>query len=295
MLRILRRIPGRGRAAAARLDPRGAFDRRPYTLEMPPDSDAVTAGRHLVAVALEGLGLEPREAFAALRELGIAGVQWPAMRGGLRPRELDASGRRDLQSTLRRHELSMSGVDLWIPPEHFGDPSRVDRAVAAVEESIRFAAEFGRCPVSLRLPAAPGDAEASQETAFAAIGAIAERHGVAIADHAVPIAKREGIAIGLDPVAWLAAGHDPAAIAIEHGGAIAAARLADLDRGGLRTPVGDAIEGRLDVVRYRVGLEVAGVRRLVVIDPRQWSDPIAGVRRSAAAWTEAGRPAGWSG
>lgn len=262
---------------------------------MPPDSDAVTAGRHLVAVALEGLGLEPRDAFATLRELGVAGVQWPATRSGLRPKDLDASGRRDLQSTLRRHELAMSGVDLWIPPEHFGDPSRVDRAVAAVEESIRFAAEFGRCPISLRLPAVAAEGEASHESVFEAIGAIAERHGVPIADHAVPAAKRESIAMGLDPVAWLAAGHDPAAVAIEHAGAVAAARLADLDRGGLRAPVGDPIEGRVDVVRYRVGLEVAGYRRLVVIDPRQWSDPIAGVRRSAAAWTEAGRPAGWSG
>ena len=258
------------------------------------ESDAASAGRHLVAVAFEGLGLEPREAFATLRELGISGVQWPAMRAGLRPRDLDASGRRDLQSTLRRHELSMSGVDLWIPPEHFGDAGRVDRVVSAVEESVRFAAQFGRCPVSLRLPGAPAEGEAGHESVFASLAAIAERHGVAIADHAVPVTKRDSIAMGVDPVAWLAAGHDPAAIAIEHAGAIAAARLADLDRGGLRSPVGDPSQGRLDVVRYRVGLEVAGVRALVVIDHRQWSDPIAGVRRSAEAWTEAGRPAGWS-
>lgn len=267
---------------------------RPYTSPMPSDSDAVSAGRHLVAVALDGLGLEPRDAFATLHELGIAGVQWPATRSGLRPRDLDASGRRDLQSTLRRHELSLSGVDLWIPSEHFGDPGRVDRAVAAVEESVRFAAEFGRCPVSLRLPGSGPEGAARDESVFAAIGVIAERHGVPIADHAVPIVKRESIAMGLDPVAWLAAGHDPAAVAIEHAGEIASARLADLDRGGLRVPVGDAIEGRVDLLRYRVALEVAGVRRLVVIDPRQWADPIAGVRRSAAAWSDAARPAGWS-
>ena len=137
------------------------------------ESDAASAGRHLVAVAFEGLGLEPREAFATLRELGISGVQWPAMRAGLRPRDLDASGRRDLQSTLRRHELSMSGVDLWIPPEHFGDAGRVDRVVSAVEESVRFAAQFGRCPVSLRLPGAPADGEAGHESVFASLAAIA--------------------------------------------------------------------------------------------------------------------------
>lgn len=249
-----------------------------------------------MAVALDGLGLEPREAFVALRAAGVSAVQWPAMAAGLRPRDLDASARRDLQSTLRRHELSMSGVDLWIPAEHFVERSRVDRAVAAVEEAVRFAAEFGRCPVSVRLPgpSAREDGEQGLESAISAIAAIADRHGVGLADHAVPSTPRESVRIGIDPVACLAAGSDPAAVAIEHSGEVAAARLADLDRGGLRSPAGDPREGRLDLLRYRVGLEVAGFRGLVAIDPRQWSDPLAGVRRSAIAWTEAGRPAGWS-
>jgi sugar phosphate isomerase/epimerase len=252
--------------------------------------------RHLVAVALDGLGLEPREALAALREAGVSAVQWPAMRSGLRPRDLDASARRDLISTLRRSELAMSGVDLWIPPEHFGDATRVDRAVAAVEESVRFAAEFGRCPVSMRLPraASPNEGDGGLGSALAALAGIADRHGVPLADHAVPVVASESWSIGLDPVALLAAGIDPAAAAMEHAGRLAAARLADLDRGGLRAPVGDPIEGRLDVVRYRIGLEVAGFGGLVVIDPRQWADPLAGVLRSARAWAEAGRPAGWS-
>lgn len=269
---------------------------RTYTPAMSPGSAEQSVERHLVAVALDGLALEPREALVALRASGVSAVQWPATRGGIRPRDLDASARRDLQSTLRRHELAMSGVDLWIPAEHFDDPTRVDRAVAAVEESVRFAAEFGRCPVSIRLPgtATSGAGEQGLESAISAIGAIAERHGVLLADHAVPTTRRESIRVGIDPVACLAAGTDPAAVAIEHAGDVAAARLADLDRAGLRSPVGDPAEGRLDLLRYRVGLEVAGLRGLVVIDPRQWSDPLAGVRRSAAAWTEAGRPAGWS-
>jgi sugar phosphate isomerase/epimerase len=259
-------------------------------------SNDSSSERHLVAVALDGLGLEPREAFAVLRDAGVSAVQWPAMRPGLRPRDLDASARRDLVSTLRRHELAMNGVDLWIPPEHFGEADRVDRAVAAVEESVRFAAEFGRCAVSMRLPraAATSPDDGGLGSVLAAVAGIAERHGVRLADHAVPVVSSESWSIGLDPVALLAAGIDPAAAAMEHAGRIAAARLADLDRGGLRAPVGDPIDGRLDVVRYRIGLEVAGFGGLVAIDPRQWADPLAGVRRAAGAWTDAGRPAGWS-
>ncbi len=252
-----------------------------------------TDERFEVAVAVETVALEIREALAWLGAIGIRGVQWPAMRSGVRPRDLDASGRRDLQATLRRQQLVMAGVDLWIPPEHFVDPTRVDRAVAAVEESLRFAAEFGRVPVSLRLPSASDADSESLASTVAALVAIADRLGVSLADHAEPSTPREGVAVGIDPVAVLAGGKDPCEAVFAAAGALAAARLADLDRGGLRSPLGESVgERRLDPVRYRVALEVAGFRGLVVIDPRQWRDPRGGVLQTARLWMEAGRPAG---
>lgn len=271
-----------------------------------------------LATAIEPLGLSAREAFAHLRRIGVRGVQWPAAAAGLRPRELDRGARRDLQAALRRLELELSGVDLPIPPEHFGQADRVDRAVAAAEEAIRFAAEFARVPVSMRLPTRSGREETASapettdsrrespkdrdpsrspshgetETAIAAVLAVADRHGVRLADETVPLSTsipdRELVGLGLDPVALLAAGVDPAAAALERGRDVAAARLGDLDAAGIRVPPGSG--GRLDVVRFRVALEIAGFEGFVVVDPRQWRDPLGGVATSVEVWREAGSP-----
>jgi hypothetical protein len=46
-------------------------------------------------------------------------------------------------------------------------------------------------------------------------------------------------------------------------------------------------ESRLDVLSYRVAVDVAGYRGLPVVDCRQWNDPRAGVLGSVAAWQRA--------
>lgn len=119
--------------------------------------------------------------------LGVRAVQLDATAAGLRPRELDRSARRDLAALLRRRELELSGLDLWLPGEHLIDPAHVDRAAGAIVAAIGLAAEIaplaggvaGRC-VSVMLPAKIG------RDVLAQIGAEAERQGVRLADHAWP-------------------------------------------------------------------------------------------------------------
>lgn len=249
-----------------------------------------------LAAAIEPLGGTAREAFVQLRRAEVQGVLWPTTVRGLRPRDLDRGARHDLEVVLRRLELELAAVELPIPPEHYALPEKVDRAVSAAGEAIRFAAEFGRVPVCMRLPdlgsgAAEVDREASQD-AIAAIVATADRFGVILSDERVPIADRssfgEVVGVGLDPVALLAGGIDPAAAALEHGRRLASARLADLDAAGVRLPPGEG--GRLDLMRYRVALELASWEGFVLIDPRQWRDPRSGVIGTVAAWREAGAP-----
>lgn len=240
-----------------------------------------------LAASFDSLGLPPREALEAIAARSVRGVQWSATMPGVRPRELDASARRDLRASLRRLGLVLVGIDLFIPPEHFRDATRVDRAVAAVEEAVRFAADFARVPVSLRLPR-----EAPE--AVAPLVAIAERAGVCLADHELPLGAAGDSAmlgVGLDPVALLAAGLDPAAAMLEQGAKVAVARLADLGRDGVRlAPRSSGGDGRLDLRRYRVAIEVAGKRPAVVIDPRQWRDPLDGIVETVAAWQAASVP-----
>jgi hypothetical protein len=77
------------------------------------------------------------------------------------------------------------------------------------------------------------------------------------------------------------------AFASRAGSRIVSARIVDLLRSGMRGPVGRSGESRLDVLSFRIALEMAGFRGLPVIDARQWVDPHAGVVASADAWGRA--------
>jgi sugar phosphate isomerase/epimerase len=216
--------------------------------------------------------------------LGFSSVQLSATQSGLRPRDLDQSARRDLLATLRRLELELAGVDLWIPPAHFLEAVHIDRAVGAMLSAIEFAADLGRVPVSVALPHEIND------EILEAISEAAHRHGAPIADHAIPTADSqrpqadsELLSVGIDPASWLAAGLDPSEGVVRAGDALQSARLCDLSSTGLRAPVGES-DGRLDVHAYRASLSVAGYRRPIVVDARQWADPWRGVERTAEMW-----------
>ncbi len=212
-------------------------------------------------------------------------VQLGASQPGMRPRDLDQSARRDLLATLRRRELEVAGLDLWVPPEHFLEDGTVDRAVGAVNVAIDMAGDLGRVPVSLTLPHVDGD-ELFDEV-LASLLDKATARGVALADHATAVSKprHELLCVGVDPAAHLAAGGDPAQVVSEHADRLVAARLSDLNTSGMRCGIGEH-GGRLDVTAYRVALSVAGYDRPVVVDARQWADPLSAVQRTAAVWAD---------
>ena len=229
-----------------------------------------------------------RQAFDQLQKLGFRAVQLTATQPGMRPRELDASARRDLISILRRRELSVAGLDLWIPPKHFLDAATADRAATAVQQAIELGADLGRVALSLSLPHlnASDSAAGQLKTIIDAIGAYGEKFGVAIANHATPQPRIEGsnIGVGIDPAAWLSQGKDPAAACLEHGDHLVSARLCDLWQSGLRGPIGNSREGQLDLTQYKVALSVTRYSAPIVIDARQWTDPWRGIEQTRAAW-----------
>lgn len=252
-----------------------------------------------LAPTLAALPGEPRRLFDRLVALGFRHVQLSATQPGLRPRELDGSARRDLIANLRRRELAVSGIDLWIPPSHFSNPAHVDRAVSAAVAGIKLAGDLGRCPVSVTLPAlnVGGDDEVNggesdtviTAEAVQAVVDAAHHAGVPLADHQVPVADRardELIGIGVDPAAWLAAGDDPAQAVHHHSDHLIAARLSDLLTTGLRGPIGTR-DGRLDVTSYHVALTIARYARPVILDARQWPDPWTGVETAVTYWRRA--------
>lgn len=234
-----------------------------------------------LAPGLAPLGAEPRAGLKRLASAGFRFVQVSVTTPGLRPRDLDESARRDLRATLRRLELSCSGLDAWVPAEHFLDPAKIDRAVQAISDAIELAASLDRCPVSVLLP--DTKANPAVRSALSALGERAHHFNVALANHAVDPTTDAEVMIGVDPAAHLAMNRDPAKAVLAGAARIASARLVDLTTTGLRAPIGQ-IDGRLDVAAYQVALDAAGYRRPVVVDARQWPDPWRGLEDTRRAW-----------
>lgn len=207
---------------------------------------------------------------------GARGVQIDATMAGVRPRELDRSGRRDLASLLRRVELVCTGVDVFVPPEHFASPQHADRAVSSVLGAIEMAADLAALSsgsIVTRLSRAAGAVsltlpDKTPPDVLAAIAAHASTCGVSVANFAWPIAEESGdgtIGVGLDPATAMAAGEDPIALAARLGKRLAGARLSDLAKGVGAGRVAPG-EGRLDVGAYMVTLATTGYTGAAVLD-----------------------------
>ncbi len=235
-----------------------------------------------LAPTLGPLGEEPRAALERLAAMGFRYVQLSATQSGLRPRELGRSARRDLLVRMRRLQMRISGLDLWIPPDHFLDPAHVDRAVDAVGATLQLAGDLERCPVSLELPRPVDDA--TLESVIDVISQQALRVGVQVADHAGPDAPLDHLGIGIDPAAQLSRDEDPAVAVTSSADRLVSARLCDLLTSGMRGPIGETQGARLDVLSYRVALSVCGYDRPVVVDARQWTQPWPGLTQTAQTW-----------
>ncbi len=243
------------------------------------------------------------------RGQGFRGVQLNAATPGVRPRDLDRSGRRDLAATLRRHDLICSGLDLWIPPEHFCDPAHADRAVASVLLALDLAHELamlaGGSVVSTaavaKRPTICVSLVLAPDTPADVVAVLADRSRArvgdrGIADHAWPARDMEtvplGIGIGIDPATLIMHGDDPATAAARLGSRIASARLTDAAKAGAVGVGGRVVPGSrggaLDVLAYTVGLATAGYRGMLVVDVRGLTGHAAAVRAALDAVTSGG-------
>ncbi len=230
-----------------------------------------------LSLALAGL-MSPtrlRDQVEWAASLGFRALQLNAAAPGTRPRELGRSARRDIAGMLRRNELSLSGIDLWIPPAHFLDPARADHAMSAVSEAIEFTSEMatligGNAVLSLALPA---DRDSSRGV-VRSLEDKCQSVGVRIADFTWPPAPLtealSPIGVGVDPAGIFAAGRaDPPAELLRLGGRLAAARLSDISSSGRVAPG----EGRLDLLSYVVAASTASGALPLVMDLRGFAEP----------------------
>ena len=253
-----------------------------------------------LATAAEPLPL--REALAWASAAGFAAVQLSATDPAMRPRDQSDSARRDLRATLARLELCCSGIDLFVPPGHFTDPALVGRAVEAVLATLRFAADLGLAPIVVPFPAA------TASDVRGALAAEASKLGVAIlvpigsalpetaADKQSEYPHERPFFPCIDCAAVLAEGARPedvvSRLASGSSGILGGVRVVDLLRSGMRGPILEPHESRLDVMALKVSLEIARhsgrFSGVPIFDARQWANPREGLERSLARWISAG-------
>ena len=265
-----------------------------YTHTVPPlthGSDlrlAPTLGP--VAIAMSA---SPKRAIQAIAGKGFQAIQLDATLPGLRPRELDTSARRDLASTLSRSGLALSGIDLFIPPDHFIDPEHQDRATEAACAACALAGEIGRVPVGLKLPiddlpnAVMEALLGASETAGVTLAVYADA-GADVLAQWIKRYETDQVVTGIDPAALLVRRDDPAAVVQACSERLGVARLSDAVRGqadGRRVSVGS---GDLDLLAYRVSIDLAPRRQgPVVLDLRGLANPLAAAAAGQAAWQQA--------
>ncbi len=240
-----------------------------------------------LAPTLAAFGNKPRAALDRLASLAFRAVQLSASQPGMRPRELDRSGRRDLLGLLRRLDINPAGLDLWIPEAHLRDPARIDRAVGAIEAAVELAADLGRASLSLLLPRRDESPDPIEQVLEAVIEK-SLRFGVPLADCEVPPSDRADVGVGIDPVIWLSNGRDPVDAVVAHADRVESVRLGDLTASGDRIAVGDGDQGQLDLGAYRGALVRCGYNAPVVVDVRSSGDPWRQLAEAAQAWQTAG-------
>lgn len=219
-----------------------------------------------------------REQITHAAGLGYRAVQLDATAPGVRARDLDRSGWRDLAALLRRLGLGLSGLDLWVPSSHFADPAKTDRAVGAVTQAVELASELSSCVGAVRDGTRVGAVvcvtlpENLPAGVRAHVESGANLCGVRIADHAWPVrATGEGaIGVGFDPAAVILAGADPVGELTRLKAPPWSARLNDLSSAGRIEP--GSREGKLDVPAYEAVLITKGYAGFLVVDLRGLAD-----------------------
>ncbi len=242
-----------------------------------------------IAIAVAGLparggapwGMTTPEAAAWIRDQRVRGLALDAARPDCRARELGRSARRDLAAMLRRTELELAGIDLFIPPEHYTDPLKSQRAFETVEQTAILAGELARLVggrsrplVSLTLPTSLPEHER------AGLTGVFEQHGVIGADHTPDTPHPSAwLGAGIDPAACFLANTDPASLAARPG--VVALRLSNLNATG-RCPV-NAEGGRLDLPAY-TGATLTSDLRWITADTRGCAEPARATRAALEAW-----------
>lgn len=250
---------------------------------------------------VRSMGGKVRKAVEHAAAAGFNAIQLDATLAGIRPRELDGRARKDLLALLARRGARPTGIDLFIPRQHYTDPQHVDRAMTATLAAIGLAADLGKLPLSLAIPV-----NKMPDELKTVLIETADSRGIRLAIHAedqldaliawITTVDLPALGAAIDPAALLARGKNPVDIAQQLGSKLTVARLSDVERGSSPDedePAGEAVRcpvgsGDLDVLAYRVAADLASNRAgPVVLDLRGLVNPLQSAAAAKKQWDDA--------
>ena len=193
----------------------------------------------------------------------------------------------ELAANLRVHLAAVGGARGVGVPVVVQCPDEIDATLVAVIES---AASREGVPVlqlgagtSVAFPAVssagPSSSSSSSSSSSPSGSSSASKW---VSNSASNCLSALGVAV--DCAATLAAGANPASVLSSLGARLGGVRLVDLTRSGMRAPILEPGDSRLDALAVKVALSISGFHALPVADARQWLEPRAGLVKTLARW-----------
>jgi hypothetical protein len=136
-----------------------------------------------------------RSALLLAKQAGCVGITLDVTLPGFRPRDLDASARRELAVLVRRHDLALLGLDCFVPKAHLQGPEQA-RAVDALCNALLLLSDLRR---HARVGASPvvGTATGLGQPPHALCVACATPSGLAsdVAQHLSSVAREHALVL----------------------------------------------------------------------------------------------------
>src|ERR1700685_136981 len=138
-----------------------------------------------LAVVAAAFGAEPRAAIQAARAAGFSAVQLDSRTNSLDLTTLSGSGRRELRSILRSHDLSLASVRIDLGPKGLGPGADVDAVLSRLDSVLQATVGLGVPLLCVDLGPLPSalakNPDPNFDRALMDLGGLGDRYSVAVA------------------------------------------------------------------------------------------------------------------
>lgn len=244
--------------------------------------------RSQAGIGIHDLHLPTRTALKRAADLEFGVVEIGTARGDTTPRQLSASGRRELARLVASHGMSIAALDVDVPNGLLAHGNEIDQRISEARATLELARDMRVSTVVARAGPA-GSADALVELLHE-LGQHADRTGTVLAIqagdvpadallHTIRQLNCPALRVCVDPAALIMAGCDPTQVIGEFTDTIGMSHLRDATAGmsGHETALGT---GQVDLTAIAAALDAAGYHGPQIV---RRSDPACAAAEIARA------------